>query len=92
MKVVTFELHEQTYRELEILLEEMQTHGGEWRLPLESVADVIRHVAVTVAEGSARPDSWERQLLYPMGLIPMESELLLYYRRMGSRDIPEQPE
>jgi len=91
MKTISFEVHDQTYAELEILLGELKAHGKGFEVPADTVEELVRHVVATVTEGSARPGSWERQLLYPMGLIPADSELLNYYRHEGSRDIPDQP-
>lgn len=46
-----------------------------------SVADLLRHVAISIADGSRRPGSWERPMLASMGIVSGDEPELRSYRR-----------
>ena len=37
--------------------------------PFKTVEELVGFVLASIADGSRRPGSWERQLLIPMGLV-----------------------
>ena len=51
----------------------------------ESVADLLRHVAISIADGSRRPGSWERPMLVSMGIVSGDEPELISYRREYGR-------
>jgi hypothetical protein len=64
---MNIEIEEVIVKELTYMLELHQQHG-----PAEyftSVEQMIAFILGSIADGSRRPGSWERQLLYPMNLV-----------------------
>lgn len=55
-------------------------------LKLESVEDVISYVMECVATGSRRPGSWERNMLYSLGLVSDRDEHHVYRATYGPPD------
>lgn len=54
-------------KELAYIVELHQQYGAPNRM--DSVEALVAFVLLCVADGSRRPGSWERGLLYPMGLV-----------------------
>ena len=61
------EIHPETLKELEYLIELHQQYGPSSYL--KTVEQLVDFILVSIADGSRRPGAWERQLLYPMGLV-----------------------
>ena len=61
------EISTDTYRELLRISELHHRYGAP--NPQDTVADLVRYVLASVADGSRRPGSWERQMLEMMGLV-----------------------
>lgn len=55
------------FQELEYIVRLHREHGAP--NPMESVEQLVAFVLASVADGSRRPGSWERQLLEMMGLV-----------------------
>lgn len=53
--------------ELQYMVELHREYGAP--NPFESVDGLVRYVLTSVADGSRRPGSWERQMLVHMGLV-----------------------
>ena len=60
-------IHPETLKELNHLVALHQQHGAP--APMENVEALVNYVLASVADGSRRPGSWERQLLNMMGLV-----------------------
>ena len=61
------DIHPSIVKELEYLIELHQQYGPSTYL--NSVEQLVDYILSSVADGSRRPGAWERQLLYPMGLV-----------------------
>lgn len=64
---IELEIDAEIMRELEYIVELHQAHGAPY--PQESVQDLIGWILSSVADGSRRPGSWERQMLESMGIV-----------------------
>lgn len=49
----------------------------------ESTAELLRHVAISIADGSRRPGSWERPMLVSMGIVSGDESELRSRREYG---------
>lgn len=49
----------------------------------ESVAELLRYVAISIADGSRRPGSWERPVLVSMGIVSGDEPELRSRREYG---------
>lgn len=65
--MMNIEIHPAIVKELEYIIELQQRYDAP--NPLESVEQLAGFILASIADGSRRPGSWERQLLYPMGLV-----------------------
>lgn len=63
----TFEVDPEVYQELQYMIALHEKHGAP--NPMQSVQALISYVLASIADGSRRPGSWERQLLQSMGLV-----------------------
>lgn len=61
------EIHPDVARELAYLVALHRKHGAP--NPMDSVERLAAYVLASVADGSRRPGSWERQMLTMMGLV-----------------------
>lgn len=68
-------------QELEYLIELHQQHGPSTYL--ETVEQLVGFILASIADGSRRPGAWERQLLYPLGLVANCAEHEHYRERYG---------
>ncbi len=68
-KTVTIRInvHTEVLNELEYLVELHQQHGAPARM--ETIESLVNYVLASIADGSRRPGSWERQLLESLGLV-----------------------
>ncbi|MBM7457296.1 hypothetical protein HNR62_003208 [Oceanisphaera litoralis] len=64
---MNIEIHPEILKELEYIVSLHKAHGAP--NPQSSVQDLINYVLASVADGSRRPGSWERDMLRSMGLI-----------------------
>ena len=64
---MNIEINEHVQKEFEYIVELHQKYGASNKM--NNVEDLINFVLASVADGSRRPGSWERDLLHPMGLI-----------------------
>jgi len=64
---MNIEIHSATLSELMYMIELHQEHGA--ANAMESVENMVAYILGSVADGSRRPGSWEREMLYSMGLI-----------------------
>ena len=64
---LNIDLDQRVERELQYLVDLHRQHGAP--NAMESVEDLIAYVLSSVADGSRRPGSWERQMLVMMGLV-----------------------
>lgn len=78
----TIKIHPAVYQELQYMVDLHKEHGAPNQM--ESVAELVAFVLATVADGSRRPGSWERQCLYPMGIIAECPETEEYRADYGS--------
>ncbi|MFN2349274.1 MAG: hypothetical protein ABR558_06840 [Thioalkalivibrio sp.] len=62
----TFDVDEGVWRELCHIVDLHEEHGAPCKQ--ESLEDLINYVLSSIADGSRRPGSWERQMLESMGL------------------------
>lgn len=89
MPQLTLEVSQVALDELELLLAEHRKHE---EVPIfDSVEAMVRSFVGVIVEGSTGPGTWERQLLYPLGLIPLGSEVLKHYRAPGSAEANDPP-
>jgi len=72
-------------RELNYIVELHQTHGAP--NTFDNVENLICYVISSVADGSRRPGSWERQLLQFMGLVADCDEHNVYRQHYGKPDV-----
>lgn len=68
-------------KELEYIVKLHAEHGAP--NPMHSVEELITFVLASIADGSRRPGSWERQLLLPLGLIAETPRHLEYRAQYG---------
>lgn len=61
------EIHPEVRKELHYLVELHRHYGAP--NPMPNVEALVGYVLASVADGSRRPGSWERQLLELMGLV-----------------------
>ena len=61
------DINDYLVEEFKYLIELHQQHGPATHL--ESVEQLVGFILMSIADGSRRPGAWERQLLYPMGLV-----------------------
>ncbi len=64
---MNIEINEHIVKELNYMIELHQQHGPSTYL--KSVEQLVGFILASIADGSRRPGAWERQLLYPMGLV-----------------------
>ena len=64
---MNIETHPAVIVELEYMIELHQRYGVP--NPMSSVEDLVGYILSSVADGSRRPGSWERQMLHSMGLV-----------------------
>jgi len=74
----TIEVDEQIYAEFEYMSELLQKDGRE-----DTAEDIIQYVLASVADGSRRPGSWERDMLVSTGLVSDQPEHHAYRDRYG---------
>jgi hypothetical protein len=60
-------INDEVERELAYIVALHQEHGAP--NPMDSVERLVAYVLTSVADGSRRPGSWERQMLTRMGLV-----------------------
>lgn len=82
---ITITLNDAVAAELAYMVELHQKHGAP--NPMESVDDLVAYVLASVADGSRRPGSWERQMLESMGLVA-DTDAHQDYRSQPSNDGP----
>ncbi len=73
--------------ELEYILELLQRDASPYAF--NNVEELAHYILTCIADGSRRPGSWERQLLYPMGLVADCDEHHIYRSGYGR---PEEAE
>jgi len=78
------EIHPEALKEFEHMVSLHQQCGAP--NPMGSVEDLIGFVLASVADGSRRPGSWERQMLEQMGLVADCSEHQDYRSQYGPAD------
>ena len=81
------EIYECIVKELNYLIELHQQHGPSTYL--ESVEQLAGFILASIADGSRRPGAWERQLLYPMGLVADCPEHECYRNQYGKPPVEE---
>lgn len=81
MTTITIDLNDEMTSELRYLVELHQRHGAP--NPMPSVEALIEYVLCSVANGSRRPGSWERQMLESMGLVAEANEHQQYRPAYG---------
>lgn len=64
---MNIEINEHVLKELEYMVELHQQYGAVNQMA--SVEELVAYVLASIADGSRRLGSWERQLLSPMGLV-----------------------
>lgn len=64
-----------------------QTYGADYQV--EGIHELINYILRSIADGSRRPGSWERQMLEQMGLVAHSDEHQYYRSSYGNADIPE---
>ncbi|MFA0809355.1 hypothetical protein [Microbulbifer epialgicus] len=76
------EINPSVVKEFEYIVEMHKKHGA----PNEfgTVSELISYVLSSIADGSRRPGSWERQLLLPMGLVAQTEEHEVYRSFYGA--------
>ena len=80
----TIEVNELVYKEFEYMLALHKKTDSYTRF--ETVDDLFNYVLASIANGSRRPDSWERSLLIPMGLVAETEEHYVYRSGYGDPD------
>jgi hypothetical protein len=74
--------------ELEFLVSLHRKYGAENQQ--DTVEGLINSVLRSIADGSRRPGSWERELLIPMGLVPNCVAAEVYRSQYGRpKDAPQ---
>ena len=63
----SIKINGQVFKELEYMVELHQCHGASNAMP--DVETLVGFVLASIADGSRRPDAWERGLLVMMGLV-----------------------
>ncbi|CAM5208397.1 hypothetical protein OURE66S_03600 [Oligella ureolytica] len=66
-EIIEIEIPTEVLKELEYIVKLHKLHDAP--NPQDSVHELIRFVLASIADGSRRPGSWEREILIPMGLI-----------------------
>ena len=85
---VTITLNDGVAAEFAYLVELHRAYGAP--NPMESVDGLVSYVLASVADGSRRPGSWERQMLESMGLVA-DTDAHQEYRRAYGRPAEKQP-
>jgi len=78
---ITIELDDETVAELKYMIELHQRCGA--ASPQASIEELLARVASSIADGSRRPGSWERQVLQMMGLVADCEEHYQYRAEYG---------
>ncbi|WP_299081266.1 hypothetical protein [uncultured Paraglaciecola sp.] len=78
---ITINLHREVLKELEYLVALHRQHGAPAQM--DSIESLVNYVLVSIADGSRRPGSWERQLLESLGLVADCAEHRVYRDRYG---------
>lgn len=73
---MNIEINPDVLKELEYMVELHGRYGAAYKV--ESVEDLVSYVLTSIADGSRRPGSWERQLLVCMGLVSECDEHQIY--------------
>lgn len=81
MRTIQVTVADEFADELEYLAKLHRQHGP--AIHCDNVQDLISRVIEVVAEGSRRPDSWERGLLEKMGLVANCAESYTYRATYG---------
>ncbi len=76
------EIDDDLAREFEYIVQLHQAHGAPAKM--ENIEMLIGYVLNSVATGSRRPGSWERELLQKMGLIADCDEHYEYLSSFGA--------
>lgn len=76
-------------KELSYLIELHQQYGPSTHL--KTIEQLVAFVLLSIADGSRRPGAWERQLLYPMGLVANCEEHACYREDYGKPVDEHQP-
>lgn len=79
---IEIEMDECVVKEFEYLVKLHKEHGA--ISPVSSVEELIKVVLSSVADGSLRPGSWERQMLENMGLVADCDDHHMYRNFYGS--------
>lgn len=74
--------------ELRYMVELCKAHGSP--NPIQTVEGLIAYVLASVADGSRRPGSWERQMLEMMGVVAECDEHNTYRKDYGRPDDSEE--
>lgn len=61
------DIHPEIAKELAYIIELHQRHGAS--NTMDNTEELVAYVLASIAEGSRRPGSWERQLLSSIGLV-----------------------
>ena len=80
---IELHLDEDTYRELQYLVDLQQRYRDSVPMAQGSVADLLVYLAAAMADGSRRPGAWERQILEMTGQLPQCGELAHYRAAYG---------
>ena len=80
----TIKVNELVYKEFEYMLALHKKVDSYTRF--ETVNDLFNYVLASIADGSRRPGSWERDLLIPMGLVAETEEHYVYRSSYGDPD------
>lgn len=75
-------INDKVARELAYIVELHKEHGAP--NSMDSVDQLVAYVLASVADGSRRPGSWERQMLNIMGLVADCSAHLEYRDKYGA--------
>lgn len=75
------EINPDVLRELEYLINLHRLHDAP--NPQDSVDELVNYLLASVADGSSRPGSWEREMLNMMGLVAFCDEHQRYRANYG---------
>lgn len=78
---MTIKISPEILKELEYIVKLHLKYGAP--NPMESVEDLIGYILSSVADGSRRPGSWERQMIEQMGLVADSDEHQIYRNKYG---------
>lgn len=68
-------------KEFEYIIKLHKEHGADYQM--KNVKDMIDWILASVADGSRRPGSWERDMLWNMGLVANCEEHNVYRADYG---------